>query len=201
MLIETVRSPGILTLVYPLSVFGYALMEETRPRRFFWYLIMLYTQLCLIVQFVLSLRFWTIFFPSYQINLQKECQRYYVGLEIVQGGNIMQLVAVFLPKILILWASVSFVHNEVILKLHEKKEQDQEPISQAYIRFVSGQFGIKIDKVTQEEEKHVETEKGSIRNDLNKIVFNSNLRRSIDDFGVDYSRDAKVNKLLTIGRE
>lgn len=201
MLIETVRSPGILTLVYPFSVFGYALMEETRPRRYFWYLLMLYTQLCLIVQFVLSLRFWAVFFPHYQVNLQKECQQYYIGLEIVQGADIVQLVTVFTPKILILWASVSFVHNEVILKLHEKKEQDQEPIHEAYIRFVSGQFGTKIDKVTQEEEMYVETEKSSIRHDLNKIVFNSNLRRSIDDFGVDYSRDAKVNTLLTIDRE
>lgn len=58
MLTETILNPGILTLVYPLSVFGYALMEETRPRRYFWYLIMLYTQLLLIFQFVLSLRFW-----------------------------------------------------------------------------------------------------------------------------------------------
>lgn len=44
----------------------------------------------------------------------------------------------FLSKILILWASVSLVHNEVILCLHEKKEQDIEPINVAYIRFVKG---------------------------------------------------------------
>lgn len=191
MLIETVRSPGIITVVYPLSVFGYALMEETRPRRYFWYFVMLYTQLCLIVQFIISLRFWPILFTSYTINLQRECQKYFVGLEIVQGGNISQLAVVFLPKILILWASVSFVHNEVILRLHEKKEQDLESISEAYIRFVSGQFGIKIDKVTLPEEQPAEADKSCIRDDLNKIVFSCNLRRSIDDFGVSYAREVQ----------
>jgi hypothetical protein len=73
MLVETIVSPGILTLVYPLSVFGYALMEETRPRRYFWYLIMLYTQLLLIAQFVVSLRFWSnLLGKEVQLELKRE---------------------------------------------------------------------------------------------------------------------------------
>jgi len=27
---------GLISLIYPISVYGYALMEETRPRRVFW---------------------------------------------------------------------------------------------------------------------------------------------------------------------
>ena len=59
MITEAVINPGILTLVYPISVFGYALIEETRPRRYFWYFIMLYTQLFIIIQFIFSLSYWT----------------------------------------------------------------------------------------------------------------------------------------------
>ena len=58
MIINAIISPGILTLVYPLSVFGYAVIEETRPGPAFWYFILLYTQILLIVEVVFSLNFW-----------------------------------------------------------------------------------------------------------------------------------------------
>jgi hypothetical protein len=43
MIVETIRQPGFATIVYPISVFGYALMEETKPKKYFWYFILLYT--------------------------------------------------------------------------------------------------------------------------------------------------------------
>ena len=43
MIFATICNPGIITLVYPLSVFGYALLEETRPKKHFWNFIILYT--------------------------------------------------------------------------------------------------------------------------------------------------------------
>lgn len=116
---------------------------------------------------------------------------------VLDGDQIGRLLLAFLPKILILWASVSFVHNEVILRLHEKKEQDIEAISQAYKRFVLGQYGVKIDKVAKEAEREDGDADGdgpppytSISDDLNRIVYNSNLGRSIDDFYITYSPPA-----------
>ena len=43
MILATAQNPGIVTLVYPFSVFGFASMEETRPRKHFWYFIMFLT--------------------------------------------------------------------------------------------------------------------------------------------------------------
>ena len=43
MIFATICNPGIITLVYPLSVFGFALMEETRPKQHFWNFIIFYT--------------------------------------------------------------------------------------------------------------------------------------------------------------
>ena len=39
----TVRNPGFMTLIYPVSLFGYAALKERGPSRSFWYAILLYT--------------------------------------------------------------------------------------------------------------------------------------------------------------
>jgi len=33
------KNAGLFGLIYPLSIFGYALLEETRPRKEYWILI------------------------------------------------------------------------------------------------------------------------------------------------------------------
>ena len=67
MMWSTVAAPGFLTMVYPLSVFGYAALEETRPRKTFWYFIIFYTQILLMAEFLLSFSFWsTLFEIRYQ---------------------------------------------------------------------------------------------------------------------------------------
>jgi hypothetical protein len=43
MILATAQNPGIVTLAYPFSVFGFAAMEETRPRKHFWFFIMFFT--------------------------------------------------------------------------------------------------------------------------------------------------------------
>jgi hypothetical protein len=43
MLLATILNPGVFTLIYPFSIFGYALLMETRPPKQYWYFIMLYT--------------------------------------------------------------------------------------------------------------------------------------------------------------
>jgi hypothetical protein len=58
MILATAQNPGVVTLVYPFSVFGFAAMEETRPRKHFWFFIMFFTQTLIMIEFIFSLRFW-----------------------------------------------------------------------------------------------------------------------------------------------
>ena len=119
MIYACVRSPGILTLVYPFSVFGYALMEETRPSKHYWYFIMFYTQFLLIAEFIFSLKFWHNIFTVQYHNIKQFSNEYYLGLGFVQGNEVLSLMWHFFPKILILWSAVTFCHNEIILDLFE----------------------------------------------------------------------------------
>lgn len=52
MIISMMRSAGFITLVYPFTVFGYALMEEFKPKRKFWYTLLIYTEAILLIKFL-----------------------------------------------------------------------------------------------------------------------------------------------------
>jgi hypothetical protein len=46
---------GLCSTIYPVAVFGYALLEETRPRRWFWRYILYYTIFLLLLKFTWNL--------------------------------------------------------------------------------------------------------------------------------------------------
>ena len=48
---------GFLTLIYPFSIFGYAMLEEERPGKKYWNFMLKYTIFLLLVKFTLQLAF------------------------------------------------------------------------------------------------------------------------------------------------
>ena len=51
MLASTFMKPGALYMVYPMLIFGYAILEEQKPGRYFWFFVIFYTQLLIIMNF------------------------------------------------------------------------------------------------------------------------------------------------------
>lgn len=49
------QNSGLISLVYPVSMFGYALMEEVRPRKWYWAWIRTYTIGVLVIKFLITL--------------------------------------------------------------------------------------------------------------------------------------------------
>jgi hypothetical protein len=49
------ETAGIITILYPFALFGYALLEETRPRKEFWTFIRIYTTVILFIKFTFNL--------------------------------------------------------------------------------------------------------------------------------------------------
>jgi len=49
------NTAGMITILYPMALFGYALLEETRPRKEFWTFIRIYTTIILCIKFTLNL--------------------------------------------------------------------------------------------------------------------------------------------------
>ena len=60
MLLSTFLKPGAFYLVYPMLIFGYAILEEQKPGRYFWFFVIFYTQILIILNFVLQLELWVL---------------------------------------------------------------------------------------------------------------------------------------------
>lgn len=73
MVLAHVLSFSLLTLFYPFAVFGYALLEETRPRKWFWGLVINYTLALIFLRFTTQLNF-----GSYEYL--RVLDSYYIGL-------------------------------------------------------------------------------------------------------------------------
>lgn len=58
MFVSMLKNAGLISLVYPFMVFGYALMEETSPKKTFWYVVLLYTEGLIFTKFLIQLEFW-----------------------------------------------------------------------------------------------------------------------------------------------
>ena len=51
-------SPGILTLIYPLLIFGYAAVRSPKADQKFWNFIIFYTSSLMLAEFIMSMHFW-----------------------------------------------------------------------------------------------------------------------------------------------
>jgi hypothetical protein len=50
------ENAGLVSLFYPIAVFGYAALEEKRPKKGFWILVRQYTVCLLFFKFILNLQ-------------------------------------------------------------------------------------------------------------------------------------------------
>jgi hypothetical protein len=55
MVFSMIHNAGLISICYPLGVFGFALMEEGRPGKWFWKIMINYTLLILFMKFVFQL--------------------------------------------------------------------------------------------------------------------------------------------------
>lgn len=104
------ENAGIMSLIYPFLVFGYALLEETRPKNWFWNYVRNYNQVVLFFKFFLNL---SIFEP---ILTDKTFLKYsaYAKPGIYDYPNLSDLLLYMLPEILI---TVFIMLNEINLRL------------------------------------------------------------------------------------
>jgi hypothetical protein len=56
MILDHMTSGSIITLVYPMSIFCYALLEYPRPKKTYWSFILIYTMIIMCIKFVIQLK-------------------------------------------------------------------------------------------------------------------------------------------------
>ena len=118
------QNAGIISLPYPILVFGYALIEETRPKKQFWRFLRLYTTFVLLFKFIFNLRI----FDEYLETPEFKHFTAYVKVGLYDYHGIWKLILYMMPEIMI----ISFIMlNEIKLKLlglYFQSENDIETV-------------------------------------------------------------------------
>ena len=55
MMLSMFTNAGLISILYPISIFGFAMLEETRPRKEYWRFIQAYSTIILLLKFIFNL--------------------------------------------------------------------------------------------------------------------------------------------------
>jgi hypothetical protein len=154
MILSMCWNAGFISILYPLAVFGYALMEEARPSKYFWIFITFYTVLIILIKTLFQLDIWfyintslnqfsnpDTFNPeqpfdknSFPFTYNDLNNSYRFGLKRVEG--IIAMFLYILPEFLVLICVMTQQFYEILLGVHQKREIFIENISEARERFL-----------------------------------------------------------------
>lgn len=131
MMFSMYQNAGLMSLIYPISIFGYALIEESRPNWLYWDFIRWYTTSILLLKLVANLSWLDEFMET---KTFRQFQGYtQFGLENQTGK--MNIFLYMLPEMLI----ISFILlNEIMLQLngiYEKHEGMFETVKEGIERW------------------------------------------------------------------
>lgn len=132
MIFSMFQNAGLISIIYPIMVFGFGLIEEVRPKKEFWRIIRLYTTFVLILKLGFNLKYFHSFFEE---DIYKEVIQGYLKLGLYDHDSLLQSLFYMMPEVLI----VSFIMlNEIKLKLcglYFQAEDELENINEAINRF------------------------------------------------------------------
>jgi hypothetical protein len=133
MIASMYSNAGLISLPYPIAVFGYALLEENRPRKEFWDYVRVYTIFVLFLKFAMNLSIFEETLSSESYKLYSA----YLQIGIYDYPTLIEIVGYMIPEIMI----ISFIMlNEIYLNLvglYYVNEQDVETITDGRERLIA----------------------------------------------------------------
>ncbi len=133
MILDHLFNSSAISLVYPISVFVYGLVEHCRPRAMYWSLVLIYTELVLAVKYFIQLDVLTYFISHDDLNaILVDYNR--IGLKVFDSTSSSDFFKYILFECLI--ALFTLIHQYVLifLGIYDKRELEQESITQAIDR-------------------------------------------------------------------
>lgn len=130
MIYSMYQNAGIISLIYPVMVFGYAMLEEIRPKKEFWTVVRFYTIFVVMFKFFFNM-------SCFDEALGSEGFEYwssFVKIGLYDYDEMWKLVKYMMPEILIL---CFIMLNEIKLKLiglYYVRECDIETITEGIQR-------------------------------------------------------------------
>jgi hypothetical protein len=124
MILSMYQNAGLISLFYPIAVFGWAQLEEKRPGVQFWIVVRWYTTFLLFFKFMLNL---DIFAGQLSSKEFAELSAYF-KFGIFDFSDIYDLVLYMMPEILILCFIMLHEIKLQLIGLYDQKEEEVEPV-------------------------------------------------------------------------
>ena len=132
MILDHMLSGSVLSLVYPLSIFCYALLEYPRPKKYYWIAVLCYTMVILFIKFIIHLRVIFLFITEDKYEkLIQNLYNYRIGFKYYSKTFSLDFVEYIIFDIIIVFV-ISINRNLLLTEgLWFKREEEIENIYQA----------------------------------------------------------------------
>lgn len=147
MLVAHIMNGSLISLLYPVSVFIYALLEEKRPKKYYWRFIIFYSGITLVLKFLLQtypISKWLTngevadeSIASQKTSFNDVLRTTRIGLEVIVQGK--DFVNYFLFEALILLSVTFHMYLQIFGGVWDEREIDKENIQQAAARIANVQ--------------------------------------------------------------
>lgn len=101
---------GLVSLIYPFAVFGYAILQEDSPKKNFWNFIMVYTCFVILLKVVAQLVIWPTIFVQAGGDYDEFvhfCETIHLGIFSIQSKSVKARISIFIPELLVLFSVVT----------------------------------------------------------------------------------------------
>ena len=154
MITAHIMNGSFISMFYPFSIFIYALLEERRPKKTYWIVVIYYSAITLVLKFIMQtypLSDWLTrnssttssdSVPQSSINDTLKSVR--LGLEVVNDGK--NFLNYFLFEALILFTVTLHIFIQIFGGVWNSREIDRETIHQAAARITTVQRQRKLEK-------------------------------------------------------
>jgi len=133
MIMAMMIDAGMISLIYPISLFGYALLEEERPGAKYWLFIQVYTVVILVLKFLFQM---DIFLTMDNLDSSYHNATDWLKVGLKRCNSSAEMIWYILPQMGILVATMAQCFYEMLIGLHDKREIELETIQQARERFL-----------------------------------------------------------------
>ena len=136
MILTTILKPGLLYLIYPILIFGYALLEEQKPGRYFWYFIVFYTQLLIALNFAVQLDLWDVLLSESAAQRANEFfDKTNLGIQPYAGDNFDTAFEYYFAEIFLLFFVMVHILKESLAGVFDVSYDEYETFEDGLMRY------------------------------------------------------------------
>ena len=123
-------------MIYPLLIFGYAILEEQKPGRHFWFFVILYTQILIVLNFAAQLQIWKhIFNEKWKEESMMFLQQNTLGIMRYDGNTFFDGLSFYFCEITTLFHVMLHILKDTLAGVFDVPYDQYETFEEGLLRY------------------------------------------------------------------